>query len=461
MNWLWRIVDGVWLVALAIFVVSGIDDVPFHGDESTIIFMSRDYHYLVQERDLDAVLYDDHPASEDEQWLRMINGSVSKMAIGLAWDVAGLTVDDVNIQWAWGAGWETNIQQGHMPGERLLRAARWSSALLLVINVWAVFGLTWLLVKRLSGRVTVVRLAAWVASLIYVTTPVVLLNGRRAMFEGAHLCFVTLTLWAAARLVWEQQSPTKTRRGLIIWAVLTGILGGIAVASKHTAAWAVLAVFVALFTEPLIRPTRQSLGDRLRSYRLGRWVRFTVMGLLVVGVFLLLNPAWWSDPLGRPEWVTDTRQDLLRGQTEAFGGYDSVGERVEALLANTFWAAPQYYEAEYWQNYSEIQAQIAAYDGQWIAGRRDGTLAGGVLIAAFLLGVLALVERWRIGPAWLMLIWLAITVAAVLITTPMNWQRYYNPLAPIVAVIAGTGVGWLGNVILMRLRPRSAANMHI
>jgi hypothetical protein len=54
---IWRVVDSLWLVGLAIYILIGLDDVPFHGDESTIIAMSRDYHYLVQERDLDPVLY--------------------------------------------------------------------------------------------------------------------------------------------------------------------------------------------------------------------------------------------------------------------------------------------------------------------------------------------------------------------------------------------------------------------
>jgi hypothetical protein len=75
--------------------------------------------------------------------VRLINGTVSKMAIGFAWDLAGLTVNDLNHQWLWGAGWDWNVQDGHLPGDRLLRVARWSSALMLVISAWALFGIAW------------------------------------------------------------------------------------------------------------------------------------------------------------------------------------------------------------------------------------------------------------------------------------------------------------------------------
>jgi hypothetical protein len=75
----WKsLLDAVWLVALALYILAGYDDVPFHGDESTLTYMSRDYHDLVQRRDLDSVLYRDPPAtrlrricaSSTAQWAR-------------------------------------------------------------------------------------------------------------------------------------------------------------------------------------------------------------------------------------------------------------------------------------------------------------------------------------------------------------------------------------------------------
>jgi hypothetical protein len=91
----WWMLDLLACVGLMLYVLAGADEVPLHGDEPTLIYMSRDYHFLVQERDLDPILYaaDADPA---EQELRLINGTVTKWTIGLAWDLAGMTVADVN-----------------------------------------------------------------------------------------------------------------------------------------------------------------------------------------------------------------------------------------------------------------------------------------------------------------------------------------------------------------------------
>jgi len=187
-----RALDGFWLVLLAIYVVAGTRDVPFHGDESTLIAMSRDYYSLVQTHNLDQVLYQPDPDDPMMQELRILNGTVGKMAMGLAWDVSGYTVDHLNKPWLWGAGWDYNVTHGHMPEEGVLYAARLSSALLLALSAWSVFALGWF-----AGG----RPAAWAASLIYATTPQVLLNGRRAMMEGSHLAFSALTVLAALVIV--------------------------------------------------------------------------------------------------------------------------------------------------------------------------------------------------------------------------------------------------------------------
>jgi 4-amino-4-deoxy-L-arabinose transferase-like glycosyltransferase len=428
-----RVLDVLWLIGLALYIVAGYDDVPFHGDESTLTYMSGDYYYLVQTRDLDRVLYRDPPLDPAEQELRIINGTVGKMAMGFAWDMAGLTVFDLNNQWLWDAPWDWNISDGHMPGDRLLRAARLSSTLMLVISAWALFG-----IARLVGPN---RLAAYAASAIYVTTPVVLMNGRRAMFEGSHVCFALLALLAAARLVREQGNPGKRRRALVLWSAVFGIMGGFAIASKHTATITVAAAGLAVVTDPLVWPGAGSLAQRLRGYNRRRIARFVMIGALIVLVFLALNPAWWSDPLGMPERVLTARQSLLDWQVKGYGGYTGTGERIEGLVNSAFFARPQYYEVRVWQEY--IGDQIDAYQGKWYAGRGGGPVWGALLVILFVAGLIGLIPRWRAGPVWLALVCLIVTALALLVTVPLDWQRYYLPLQAPVAVIAGAGVGFM------------------
>ncbi len=303
-----RWLDALWLIGLALWMLNGYNLVPFHGDEATIIDMSHDYAYLVHERDLDRVLYRDSPPDPSAQELRILNGTVGKMAIGLAWDLAGLSVDDLNDQWVWGAPWDWNLSDGHMPGERLLWAARLSSVLMLVISGWALFAITRLTIPD--------RLAAYVATAIYATTPAVLLNGRRAMFEGSHLCFALLAVLAAMLLVREQGNPGKRRRRLALWSLLLGILSGFAIASKHTALITVGAVWAAVMLHPLIWPGGGSLRARIVGYNRRRIVRFLVIVDLAVLIFLALNPAWWSDPLTMPGRVRgNARQSCSTGRS--------------------------------------------------------------------------------------------------------------------------------------------------
>jgi len=431
----WRLLDGLWLLGLGLYVVAGYKEVPFHGDESTLIFMSKDYYYLVQQHDLDRVLYREPPVNPTEQSLRLINGTVGKMAMGVAWDLAGLHASDINDGWAWGEDWWTNVALGHIPKVPMWRAARLSSTLLTVISVWAVFG-----IARLAGRN---RPAAYAASLIYVTTPAVLVDGRRAMMEGSMLCFAALAALVAMVILREQARAGRRGRVLAAWYAVFGVACGFALASKHNTLITVGAMFLAVALEPVVWPRlTASVQDRFGGEQKWHLARLVGAAVLMVLVFLALNPAWWSDPLGMPARVSKMRYDLLRGQVAKFGGYAGWDARVQELVKQAFFAAPQYYEDPAWKDY--VPDQIKAYEATMWTGRLGGTVWGVPLLIAFVLGVIELGRRWRDGPAAGLLLWVGVTALVLLITTPMSWQRYYLPLQAPLAVVAGAGAWCVG-----------------
>jgi hypothetical protein len=194
----------------------------------------------------------------------------------------------------------------------------------------------------------------------------------------------------------------------------------------------------------------QGLIHRLRGYNQRRIARLAVAGLVAILTFLTLTPAWWSDPLGMPARVLDQRDGLLEGQVAKYGGYDGAGERIGGLIDNAFFARPQYYEDPAWKDY--IPAEIAAYDGQWFAGRGGGPIWGALLIVAVAVGLVALRRRWRDGPVWVLLIWAGVTALGLLIATPLDWQRYYLPLQPPLAIIAGIGTWRAAHPVIARAR---------
>ncbi|MBI5960924.1 MAG: phospholipid carrier-dependent glycosyltransferase [Chloroflexi bacterium] len=428
-------VDGLWLMGLALYLFAGRDKAPFHGDESTLVTMSRDYFYLLHDGDLDRVLYDEHPQNAAEQELRMINGTVGKMAMGLAADLDGLKLEDLTEPWVWEWTMAQNEALGHKPGWKLLRATRTSSTLLTVFSVWAVFGIARLAAQRAARK----RPAAYAASLIYATTPAVLLNGRRGMMEGSHLCFALLAILVVLLVVREQARIPIRRRALIGWTALFAVMSGFALASKHTALIAVVAGFAALMTEPVIRAYAEAATPHRKPNRrrIARWIGAVVLMTLT---FVALNPAWWSDPLGMPKRVAEERRRTISGQVNVYGGFDNVGARVVEFVEQSLSAGkPRYDEARGFSVY--IADEIKQYEDSGLAGRGGNLLWGAVMLGLLSLGLSALVSRWRDSAAWTILLWVGITAVALLITVPFDWQRYYLPIQPPVAVIAGIGVG--------------------
>lgn len=391
-----------------LYILAGAAITPFHGDESTQIYMSRDYAYQFIQRDLRLVTFSDPPISAQEQFLRLLNGTINKYLIGLAWHAGGFTVADLNEQWDWGGSWDYNHSTNHAPSPALLHTSRLPSALLLALGVPVMFAL---------GGLTGGRWAAFAASLLYALHPALLINGRRAMMEGSLTFFSLLTVLAGA---WWM----RRRDG---WAALcVGVAAGLTVASKHTGAFTVIAVLGAAGLWVLWLRRESTLK------------RDALHGLIAVtgaaAVFYALNPAWWGDPLARAGDVLALRQDLLAGQTAAFGGYADAGAAWRGFWAQAFVTPPQYYEVTGWEIY--LAAQIRAY---------ESSLWRGLHIGAALFVPLVLIGAWHVlhkseRPLRLLIgVWALVIILSVLLLTPLEWQRYYLPIYPPLVLLAGMG----------------------
>jgi 4-amino-4-deoxy-L-arabinose transferase-like glycosyltransferase len=412
----------VWVLAWMAYVLQG--QAPFHGDESTLVLMSRDYAYQFLERDMAKVLYQQPPWNSTEQELRLLNGTISKYSIGLVWHVGGYTLAQLPDQYDWGADWDYNVATARVPDAALLAVIRAPSTIMTALGVAVMAALGW----WVGGW-----RAAMLACALYALNPPLLLNGRRAMFEGAFLLFTLLTVLAGVALAAHLQRPqTNMARhmGARRWVIVSlfvalGISGGMALASKHTAVVAVGAVFGGV-AWALVRA----------DWR--RWPFLALSAMLCLAVFFLLNPAWWNDPLGRAAEVLTMRNQMLSGQAATFGGYADWGERMAGLLRQTL-LQPMYYEVDAWGTYPAIAEQIRAYEASaW------GGLALSPWIAAAG-GVLALWGVWRLardGAAGLVvLLWAGATIAFVVLATPLEWQRYYLPMYPPLIVLIARAVG--------------------
>ena len=486
------LLDAGFLLALMLFVIAGRDSVPFHGDESTFIAMSRDYDLLVYHGDLAQVQERDPVRLEYEQRLRVLNGAVNPLTIGLAWDIAGLSVDDLNEDWNWdptepsyaGDQWKTNVAAGALPDDRLLHIARTPSMLFAAFSVPLVYGIAWAVARRRIGNRFLARAAAWTASLIYVTNPAVLLNGRRAMQEGSMLFSSALVILVALHVIAVQRRPGTRGRTLALWYMLLGVAGGFAIACKHTGMVTVGAAVLALWLEPRLR--RENAPRFTRDDRKRHNFSLAGLGLVTLLSAELLMPVWWDAGSivvlvgliilafgsgagleGQRLWITrgvggglvviaialsatalygtftaplkilSERSRLMSAQVDHIGWHSGL-DRVTFLVEQAFIAPGEFYEDPVWADMDEPQRQIAAYTDSWLAGRGGGTVWGVLLIGLFGVGLASLAATWREAQALLVICWLLLIVMSLLLN-PLPWQRYYIVLHAPLAVTGGLG----------------------
>ena len=486
-RWLW-LADLILLIILSGYIFAGRTLVPFHGDESTFVWLSGDYEILFQRGNAAALAYRERPIDGTRQFNWIMTGPLNAMTIGLTRNLAGVKVGQLNFPWDWNPmpnAWRTNVQRGNVPDDDLLFLARVPSTLLTIASLWLIF----LLARRFSGS----RWAAWLAAFLYATSPGVLVNGRRAMQEGALLFGTALIILVALAALRALRHPERPR-ALLAWLVALGAAIGFGMAGKHTAAVVGIAALLAV----LIAPRLDREGTGVPFDRRHVW-RVIGAGVVTVLVFYALMPVWWSAGLllavlalaalilsfslprgGRGVWVgrgaallilvvaleaqptafydifripffmLDQRQSLVEVQADKYGDVQDLGNRLNVLVEDAFFPTIQYYEDFLWADFDVTATQIKAYEESGLAGR-SGWGWGLLQIGLVLVGLIALLPRWREGRSWLLGLWLVVPAGVLLLTNPLPWQRYYILLHAPIAILAGLGLAALIAAVQARL----------
>jgi hypothetical protein len=459
-----------WLLLLVGYILAGVPVTPFHGDEAMQITMSADYDTAFLQGNPAALTVSPPYPLDSPAWLRLINGSVNRYLIGLVWHAGGYPASDLPTIWQWPLSYDENIAQGHRPPEGLLTLARWPSALLLVASVGVMFALGW----RVGGFP-----AALLASGVYALHPVILINGRRAMQEGALLCFGLLCICLAMHIA---QRLTERGRVAPAWWMGLALGAGLTLASKHSGIVFVAAAFgwvgLAIIRQILFTAERQrgraaegqSSGQLLQVPKRGAedipssfveskchlifLHRFAAALLLCcfaltssLVIFIALSPALWNDPPARLRDLLTERAALLESQVIAAGGPTPFTARLSGILTQPFLQPAEIYEAGFWANSAAFLAEVGAYQASPWRGI-GGLLPGLALSALMLLGLGVLLRRLivadrtqRVMSAGL-LVWLLVSLVSLLVN-PLPWQRYYLPLVPVAILLAAVGAGWL------------------
>ncbi len=405
-----------------LYAVAGTSQATFHGDEAMQIAMSRDYWTGVIDGDFASLTTQPPYPIDSDAYLRLINGSVNRYLIGFAWQFAGYSRDQLppSPGWQWALDYANNVQLGFRSANALLHVARLPSALLLALSIPILF-----ILGSMGGG----RVGAYLATALYTLSPVILLNGRRAMQEGSLLCFGLLALLLAAHIA--NRRVAAGHAPLSWWAALIGACA-LTFASKHSGIIFIGGAFGWIIAGELTHfHSRRVINLAFKT---------AVSVLIIIVLFIGLSPALWNDPPARIADLLDTRAQLLDMQVSVNGGEISVIDRIKAVFLQPYSVPAVHYEAEFWSDDQTIGREIDAYIGSGLAGVTLGLLSW-IFIFVSIGGILFLIAALRRGTpasrayaAGLCMTGLIVVISTM--ASPLAWQRYYLPLLPVVYLCA-------------------------
>jgi 4-amino-4-deoxy-L-arabinose transferase-like glycosyltransferase len=421
------------LTLLLAFLFSGVGRVPFHPDETSLLYQSRDLElYLSDPR---SMAWSEAGRGRADQEYRALNAPLSKYVLGIGRRLGGHGADEVVVDWDWGLSWEENRLRGALPTAELLLPARLASTSL----VAAALLLMYLCGLRFAGRST-----GLVSALLLGLNALVLLHGRRAMAEGTLIFAVCLGLWG---ILQADRRP---------W--LAGLATALAFSAKHTAlpliplGWlAVLWRGQSASPAPFARHAAQSSAIYLGTAAL---------------VVMAMNPLLWSDPLASGMEALRARQALVQEQIRAQAEHSALRlpmtgvDSLSALIAQLFLTPLQFEELP---NYAENLSQsVAGYLRNPLHSLLRGWFSGALLMGLTLAGMLFGVARLRTAnrpirrDIGLLILATLAQAVVLLLTLPFPYQRYYLPLVPLCVLWAAFAL-WQLAMLMKRLPIRRAA----
>ena len=403
------------LCLISIFYFAGINQVPFHPDESTFLFMSAEFERIL-DNPFD-LTWDNSKHITPIMRYRMIDAPLARYLVGFSRSL--LSQPGGKTDWDWGRTWEENDRAGALPAPSTLLTGRLAIASLFPLSLVLIY----LVGNRLQGRFSGVA-----AVLVFSFNPLILLHTRRVMAEGLLVFAVLLVLFA---LFYADRYP-----------FLAGLAVGLAFNAKHSA---VLFFPVGLLAAGWINNTLAGYSRRV----ILNLLRYTTGFLLLV---FLLNPFLWRDPISAAQTALAQRQELIALQLVDYERIapaqllDNPLKRAAVTVAQVYIAPPTFAETgNYLENTSSSVSDYLDNPGNNL-GRQ--VWAAGMLIALTLFGLFIMVRTIIAGDSWkrrdavLYLVSFLTILGGITLLIHLAWQRYYLPLIPFIALFSGLGLAW-------------------
>jgi hypothetical protein len=405
------------ILGIGYFYFSGIPSVPFHPDEATQIFMSRDVDAILS--DPESLVY--QPGSKSlEQRYRLMDAPLTRYFIGIARILA--RQDVIDADWSWSVSWQENIVKGAFPNPSLLFIARLAIAWLYPLTLLFFF---------LSARRIIDPLIAVYLTALLGLNPLLLLHTRHAMAEGILLfaiCFSTFLFQTGDKI-----------------GSKSGLLNALLLSSKQNAGALIPVGWINLFRDT---NRKQNWTSGLKSIALSM--------LISVGIMLMLNPVLWNQPMEALSEAVRLRKDFTYQQTQlmrqnsAGQVLDGITYRMAALIGQSQLTSPAYFDVGNYQN--ELKDSIIGYEAIPINLLLNNLIYKLVMFffsfLGFFLAALAIIRGkpytdWSLHSLMLGTIF---TALFMLVFIQVGFQRYYLPIIPFTTLWAGYAfqvlIGW-------------------
>jgi 4-amino-4-deoxy-L-arabinose transferase-like glycosyltransferase len=396
--------------------LAGLSRTPFHPDESTQLFMSKDFQTLVTK----PIALAWTPDTDDTiaQRYRLIDAPLTRYLVGFGLILIGKSPPESD--WDWSADWQENQTRGSFPAAGVLLGGRITLGLLFPISLYFIY----LTLTNFFGRS-----AGLIGVFLFGTNALVLLHTRRVMAEPA------LVAASALALVSLSKAPARA------WFV--GAAAALAFNAKHSMiAFFPIGLIAAIWLLPV---SRIDLRRRIRNA-----IEYIAV---FISLTLILNPVFWKEPAEAIQASLLERKDLLSRQVNETGQLVPgqilrlPGERTAILLAHLYITPPMVFEIG---NYNQaLEKDITAYLNIPTNRLFRGYIWGGLFLAGTMLGLgVGIFSIYGPDPGRrrfmiLLLLYSLSQAAFIIFFVPLPWQRYSMPMVPLTTFWTAVGLKWL------------------
>jgi len=305
------------------------------------------------------------------------------LIIGGALHLFGYTTIPLPITWDWNESFEENIKKGNaIPVAELIVARQ---AIVLVTAMTA--GFLFIIGFHLPMSQ---RQYSWITALlitgVFLSHPYVARLGKQAMIDMPMILFSIIAIYA----IWRGTNPTLTTLDALRWGIISGLSSGIAISTKLNAILLLISCLLVGLINVYYSRSKPSV------------LLLLPILFFPAPVFFLLNPQTWSD-IGAGIQMMIEHSNIIVARRERFpeAALWTIGDKVGAFQNAVF-----------------------------------GNPFNGIL---FLIGFYLLLRNWR--QTYPFSVYGVITMAGVIVWTPLNWDRYYLPAVPFYAISVGYLVG--------------------